>query len=38
MDLKNECNTEEVIHTFDRFFFAIGRFPAINYLAIIPTG
>ena len=27
IDLKNEPNTKEIIHTFDRFFFAFGRFP-----------
>ena len=26
------------MHTFDRFFFAFGRFPAIDNLAVIPTG
>ena len=25
------------MHAFDRFFFAFGRFPATNDLAIIPT-
>ena len=29
---------EEVMHTFDRFFFAFRRFPAIKNLVIIPTG
>ena len=38
IDSKNEYNTEEVMHTFDRFFFAFERFPAFNVLAIIPTG
>ena len=38
IDLKNEYNTEEVMHTFNKFFFAFGRFPAINDLVIIPTG
>ena len=38
IDLKDESNTKEIMHTFDRFFFAFGRFPAINELAIIPTG
>ena len=38
IDLKNECNTEGVIHTFGRFFFAFGRFPAIKDLAVILTG
>ena len=38
IDLKNEYNTKEVMHTFDRFFFAFGRFPVINDLAIILTG
>ena len=28
---------EETMHTFNRFFFTFGRFPAINNLAIIPT-
>ena len=23
---------------FDRFFFAFGRFPAINELTVVPTG
>ena len=34
-DLKNEPNAKEIMHTFDRFFFAFGRFPAINELTII---
>ena len=37
IDLKNEYNMEEIMHTFNRFFFTFGRFPAINNLAIIPT-
>ena len=38
INLKNEYITEEVMHTFDRFFFAFARFLAIDNLAIIPTG
>ena len=38
IDLKNEVNTREVLETSDRFFFAFGRFPAINELMIVPTG
>ena len=38
IDLKNEVNTREILETFDRFFFAFGRFPAINELMIFPTG
>ena len=34
-DLKNEPNAKEIMHTFDRFFFAFGRFPAINELTVI---
>ena len=30
INLKNESNTKEIMHKFDRFFFAFGRFPAIN--------
>ena len=26
------------MHTFDRFFLAFGRFPAINELTVVPTG
>ena len=37
IDLKNEYNTQEIMHTFNRFLFTFGRFPAINNLAIIPT-
>ena len=37
-DLKNELNTREILETFDRFFFAFGRFPAINELIIVLTG
>ena len=35
IDLKFEYNTEEIMHTSNRFFFAFGRLPAINDLAII---
>ena len=38
IDLKNEPNTKEILHTFDRFFFAFGRFPANNELTIVPKG
>ena len=38
IDLKFEYNTKEIVHTFDRFSFAFGRFPAISAVAIIPTG
>ena len=38
IDLKNEPNTKEILQIFDRFFFAFGRFPAINELTIVPTG
>ena len=38
IDLKNEVNTREILDTSDRFFFAFGRFPAINELLIVPTG
>ena len=37
IDLK-KYNTEEGTHTSDRFSFAFGRFPAVNDLAVIPTG
>ena len=37
-DLKNEPNTSEVLQTFERFFFAFGRFPAINELIVVGTG
>ena len=37
IDLKNKPNTREILQTFDRFFFALGRFPAINKLTIAPT-
>ena len=37
IDLKNEVNTREILKTFDRFFFAFGRLPAINELIIVPT-
>ena len=36
IDLKNEPNAREILQTFDRFFFAFGRFPAINELIIVP--
>ena len=36
--LNNEHNTSEILQTFDRFFFAFGRFPAINKLTVVPTG
>ena len=35
--LINEPNTKEIMHTFDRFFFTFGRFPAINELTTVPT-
>ena len=35
--LNNEPNTSEILQTFDRFFFAFGRFPAINKLTVVPT-
>ena len=38
IDLKNKPNTSEILQTFDRFFFAFGRFPAINKLTVVPTG
>ena len=38
IDLKNKPNAREILQTFDRVFFAFGRFPAINELAIVPTG
>ena len=38
IDLKNEPNTKEIMHTFDRFFFAFGRLPEINKLTVVPTG
>ena len=38
IDLKNEHNTKEILHTFDRFFFAFGRFPAIKELTTVLTG
>ena len=37
IDLKNQPNTKNILHTFDRFFFAFGRFPVINKLTIVPT-
>ena len=37
IDSKNEPNTKEILHAFDRFFFAFGRFPAIKELTIVPT-
>ena len=38
IDLKNEPNIKEIIHTFNRFLFAFGRFPAIIELRIVPIG
>ena len=38
IDVKNEPKTKEIMHTFNKFFFAFGRFPTINKLAIVPTG
>ena len=38
INLKNEPNTSEILQTFDRFFFALGRFLAVNELTVIPTG
>ena len=38
IDLKNEPNTRQILQTFDRFFFAFGRFHAINELTISPAG
>ena len=38
IDLKNEYNASEILQTFDRFFFAFGRFPAVNELIVVPTG
>ena len=38
IDLKSEHNTKEIFETFDRFFFAFGRFPAMNELTVVPTG
>ena len=38
IDLKNEPNASEILQTFDRFFFAFGRFLAINQLAAISIG
>ena len=38
IDLKNEYNASEILQTFDRFFYAFGRFPAINELIVVPTG
>ena len=38
IDLKNEPNIKEIIHTFNRFLFAFGRFPAIIKLKIVPGG
>ena len=38
INLKKEYNTEEVMHTFNKFFFAFGRFPAVNNLDTIPAG
>ena len=35
--LKNKPNTSEILQKLDRFFFAFGRFPAINELIVIPT-
>ena len=37
VDLKNEPNARKILQTFDRFFFAFGRFPAINEMTIVPT-
>ena len=37
-DLNNEYNTRRIFETFDRCFFAFGRFPAINELTDVPTG
>ena len=31
-------NIREILETFDRFFFAFARFPAINELIYVPTG
>ena len=38
IDLKNEPNTSKILQTFDRCFFAFGRFPAINELIVVATG
>ena len=38
IDLKNDPNTSEILQTFNRFFFALGRFPAFNELTVVPMG
>ena len=38
IDLKNQHETKEIFETFHRFFFAFGRFPAVNKLTVVPTG
>ena len=38
IDIENEPNTSEILQLFDRFFFAFGRFPAINELIVVPAG
>ena len=38
ISLKNQYNTEEIMHTFNRLSITFGSFPTNNNLAIIPTG
>ena len=37
IDLKSEHNTKAIFETFDRFFFAFGRFPAMNELTVVQS-
>ena len=38
INLRNGQNPNEILKTFDRFFFRFGRFPTINELTVVPTG
>ena len=38
IDIKNEQSPAEIFKLFDKLLFKFGRFPAVDTLAIVPTG
>ena len=38
IDMKNEQSPAEIFKLFDKLLFKFGRFPAVDTLAIVPTG
>ena len=38
INIKNEQSPAEILKLFEKFFLKFGRFPAVDTLAIVPSG